>query len=44
MGSTGQPATPTRLGKEMMVFVERLDNELVSRTHRDLSRAPYPYD
>ena len=24
----GQPATPTRLGKEMMVFVERLQNQL----------------
>jgi len=24
----GQPATPTRLGKEMAVFSERLDNEL----------------
>lgn len=24
----GQPATPTRLGKEMAVFTERLDNEL----------------
>jgi len=26
----GQPATPTRLGKEMMVFVERLDNEMAT--------------
>jgi adenylosuccinate lyase len=26
----GQPATPTRLGKEMMVFVERLETELTS--------------
>jgi adenylosuccinate lyase len=25
----GQPASPTRLGKEMMVFVERLNNQLV---------------
>ena len=25
----GQPASPTRLGKELMVFVERLDNQLV---------------
>lgn len=24
----GQPASPTRLGKELMVFVERLDNQL----------------
>lgn len=24
----GQPATPTRLGKEFMVYVERIDNEL----------------
>jgi len=24
----GQPASPTRLGKEMMVFVERLENQL----------------
>jgi len=24
----GQPATPTRLGKELMVFVERLENQL----------------
>jgi adenylosuccinate lyase len=24
----GQPASPTRLGKEMMVFVERLDNQV----------------
>ena len=24
----GQPATPTRLGKEMMVFVERLENQI----------------
>ncbi len=26
----GQPATPTRLGKEMAVFSERLDNELMT--------------
>lgn len=26
----GQPATPTRLGKEIAVFVERLDDQLVS--------------
>jgi adenylosuccinate lyase len=26
----GQPATPTRLGKEMAVFVERLDSELMT--------------
>jgi adenylosuccinate lyase len=25
----GQPASPTRLGKELMVFVERLNNQLV---------------
>jgi len=25
----GQPASPTRLGKEMMVFVERLDKQLI---------------
>ena len=24
----GQPATPTKLGKELMVFVERIDNQL----------------
>lgn len=24
----GQPASPTRLGKEMMVFVERLENQI----------------
>jgi adenylosuccinate lyase len=24
----GQPATPTRLGKEMMVFVERIENQI----------------
>ncbi|MEP6466605.1 MAG: adenylosuccinate lyase [Parafilimonas sp.] len=24
----GQPATPTKLGKELMVFVERLDNQM----------------
>ena len=26
----GQPATPTRLGKELRVFIERLDNQLLS--------------
>ena len=26
----GQPASPTRLGKEMMVFVERLENQLLT--------------
>ena len=26
----GQPATPTRLGKEMMVFVERIEKQLVA--------------
>jgi len=26
----GQPATPTRLGKEIMVFVERIDRQLAS--------------
>ncbi|WP_460678770.1 adenylosuccinate lyase [Mucilaginibacter koreensis] len=25
----GQPASPTRLGKELMVFVERLENQLI---------------
>jgi adenylosuccinate lyase len=24
----GQPATPTRVGKELLVFVERLDSQL----------------
>jgi adenylosuccinate lyase len=24
----GQPATPTRVGKELMVFVERLENQV----------------
>ena len=24
----GQPASPTRLGKELMVFVERLDRQI----------------
>ena len=32
----GQPATPTRLGKEMMVFVERLNNQVAM-----LERIPY---
>jgi adenylosuccinate lyase len=26
----GQPATPTRMGKEMMVFVERLENQIAA--------------
>ena len=26
----GQPATPTRLGKEIMVFVERLDEQIIN--------------
>ena len=29
----GQPASPTKLGKEMMVFVERLDNQLLQLSH-----------
>jgi adenylosuccinate lyase len=32
----GQPASPTRLGKEMMVFVERLENQLAL-----LNQVPY---
>ena len=32
----GQPASPTRLGKEILVFVERLENQLVQ-----LSAIPY---
>lgn len=32
----GQPASPTRLGKEIMVFVERLDNQLAQ-----LEKIPY---
>jgi len=32
----GQPASPTRLGKELMVFVERLENQLAQ-----LERIPY---
>jgi adenylosuccinate lyase len=28
----GQPASPTRLGKEMMVFVERLENQVLQCT------------
>lgn len=32
----GQPASPTKLGKEMMVFVERLENQL-----KMLSAIPY---
>lgn len=32
----GQPASPTRLGKEMMVFVERLDQQM-----RNLRHIPY---
>lgn len=33
----GQPASPTRLGKEMMVFVERLEKQF-----HDLRNLPYP--
>ncbi|MBR4755727.1 MAG: adenylosuccinate lyase, partial [Bacteroidales bacterium] len=33
----GQPATPTRLGKEMMVFVSRLDEQV-----RQLKGLPFP--
>lgn len=33
----GQPASPTRLGKEMMVFVERLDKQLAQ-----LKAIPFP--
>lgn len=33
----GQPASPTRLGKEMMVFVERLDKQVAL-----LKAVPYP--
>ena len=29
----GQPASPTKLGKELMVFVERLDNQLQQLSH-----------
>lgn len=29
----GQPASPTTLGKEMMVFVERLDNQIKQFSH-----------
>lgn len=29
----GQPASPTRLGKEMMVFVERLENQIKLFSH-----------
>lgn len=29
----GQPASPTKLGKEMMVFVERLQNQVEQLTH-----------
>jgi adenylosuccinate lyase len=29
----GQPASPTKLGKEIMVFVERLDNQLQQLVH-----------
>src|SRR6185503_11782040 len=32
----GQPASPTRLGKELMVFVERLENQLAQ-----IERIPY---
>ncbi len=33
----GQPASPTKLGKELMVFVERLENQLLL-----LKQIPYP--
>src|SRR6266542_5119736 len=29
----GQPASPTKLGKEIMVFVERLDNQVQLFSH-----------
>lgn len=29
----GQPASPTKLGKEIMVYVERLDNQLLQLSH-----------
>ena len=29
----GQPATPTRLGKELMVFVERIENQMLQLNH-----------
>ncbi len=32
----GQPASPTRLGKEMMVFVERLDSQIAQLEKTDL--------
>ncbi|MDQ3017720.1 MAG: lyase family protein, partial [Bacteroidota bacterium] len=32
----GQPASPTRLGKEMMVFVERLDSQLEQLSKTEL--------
>lgn len=32
----GQPASPTRLGKEMMVFVERLDHQVEQLQKNDL--------
>jgi adenylosuccinate lyase len=31
----GQPATPTRLGKEIMVFVERLKTQLAAVVNED---------
>jgi adenylosuccinate lyase len=33
----GQPASPTRLGKELMVFVERLENQLGCLTNLQLN-------
>jgi len=33
----GQPASPTRLGKELMVFVERLENQLYELAKLELS-------
>ncbi len=32
----GQPASPTRLGKEIMVFVERIENQLTQLKHQPL--------
>ena len=29
----GQPASPTRLGKEIMVFVERMENQILQMSH-----------
>ncbi len=33
----GQPASPTRLGKELMVFVERIENQLEELSKLDLT-------